>query len=446
MGETPSCIYCGPGKLMSREDVIPYALGGRYSSSEIICKDCNSYFGAEVDHHVTDWHLSLVARDWFDLEGRSGSVPRYAVEAEDGTVLTVGRKGDIKPKWRDVKTVRLGRGFSFTGGAPTIEEAQAAIAEIIAKETSRAGRPPTISESRVVVHTRREWKPFEADVEYDYRKQGRAIAKMAFHYLATQLDRRFLRVRDFEPISRFVRYGEHGCYPRLCQPAIPQELESMAKSCIQHTLTLRCSHELRSAVSDVALFGVLRFSVVLSYSYEGPDLFRRLVMYPLEARWEETAAPDLSPIPARLILHIDDGERQARYRFLEKSVHSMIDWLNVYGVCYHIRETLPAVISETDRRLLRAEHGGRAWLPIVANEFSNRSSPAALVHFLGEPSRVAAEVLIARLHCAGELEGMSSGEVEERFARLVLVRLLVDALASVARSRSVQATASDIGQ
>lgn len=220
----------------------------------------------------------------------------------------------------------------------------------------------------------------------------------------------------------------------------------MAKSCIQHTLTLRCSHELRSAVSDVALFGVLRFSVVLSYSYEGPDLFRRLVMYPLEARWEEAEAPDLSPVPARLILHIDDGERQARYRFLEKSVHSMIDWLNVYGVCYHIRETLPAVISETDRRLLRAEHGGRAWLPIVANEFSNRSSPAALVHFLGEPSKAAAGVLVASLQGAGELQGMSSGEVEERFARLVLVRLLVDALASVARSRSVQATGSDIGQ
>ena len=98
------CIYCGSGQQPSKEDVIPYAIGGRFSSSKIICRNCNSYFGREVDCHITNWHLSLIARDWFDLEGHGGGVPSYEVETKDGYVLTVGRKGDLRPKWRDVVT------------------------------------------------------------------------------------------------------------------------------------------------------------------------------------------------------------------------------------------------------------------------------------------------------------------------------------------------------
>jgi hypothetical protein len=432
------CIYCGPGKEPSKEDVIPYAIGGRYNNSEIICRDCNSYFGTNVDHHITNWSLSLIARNWFDLEGHGGGMPRYEVETEDGQILTVERKGILRPKWRDVVTHNDSNSFSFSGGAPTEEDARKAIANVIAKQTKRVECPPTISESRVEVSVRREWRAFESDVVYDYMKQGRAIAKMAFHYLATQLDRRFLQTRDFIPVKRFVRDGEHGKHPRLCQPAIPQELDDTASPRIEHSLTLRCSRELRSAVSDVALFGVLRFSVVLSYSYEGPDLFRRLAMYPLEERWEEGEAPDLSPVPARLVLNIDNNERKVRYDRLEEAVHSLVDWLNLYGFCHYIRETLPKAMEHANFQGSVADHGVDAWLTAVADKFSDQSSPAALLHFLGEPAQTAAEILAAELLRQEAENAPSLDAIEEAFTHLIFIRLLIDALVVAIQSRDLR--------
>lgn len=430
------CIYCGPGKTASKEHIVPRAIGGSYARSDIICEECNSYFGREVDLHITNWQLSLIARSWFDLEGYEGSIPSYEVEASDGTRLTVGRKGDLRPKWRDVVTKRNGKSFYFSGGAPTEAEARKAIERVIAKQTALAGRPPNIAESHVEVHVRREWKPLESDVVYSFDKQGRVIAKMALHYLATQLDRRFLRTRDFEPIMRFVRHGTHAKHPRLCQPAIPMEDSETAKPCIEHSLNLRCSHELGSAICDVTLFGVLRYSVVLSYSYEGPNLFRSLHEYPLERRCEEVPAPELAPVPARLILNIDEDERQSRYDRLEETVHGLVDWLNEYGFRYYIRHTLPAVMERVSGQVPLPAGDPSGWLAAVACYFSLRSSPYTLVHhFLGEPSRLAAQILHDRLQLTGAAGQLSIGDVEERFARLIFIRLLVDALQFLIQER-----------
>jgi hypothetical protein len=429
------CIYCGSGKEMSREDVIPYALGGRYASSDIICKDCNSYLGANVDCHITDWQLSLIARGCFGLAGHGGAIPSYDVETADGHSLTVLRGSVLRPKWRDVVVRQDASGFYFRAGTPTAEDAQRAIVDIIAKQTARLGRSPTIAESRVDVAVRRDWDLLESDVEYDYRKQGRAIAKIALHYLATRLERRFLLTRDFRSIMAFVRHGEHANHPRLCQPALPQELDPTAEPSMQYTLTLRCSRHLRSAICDVVLFEILRFTVVLSYSYEGPDLFRRLTVYPLEETWEETAAGDVAPVPARLILRTTEAEHRARYDRLEESVHALVEWLNVEGLCRHARETLPQALAAAGARAPRPILGSGAWLAAVADEFSNRSSPAGLLNFLGAPSHAAAEGLVGELQRSGCVSSSSVGEIDDRFARLIFVRLLADALTAVAHSR-----------
>jgi len=428
------CIYCGPGKTASKEHIVPQAIGGSFSRSDINCEECNSYFGREVDPHITNWHLSLIARDWFDLEGYGGSVPGYEVETEDGHRLTVRRKGALRPKWRDVVKIQDGKSFFFSAGTPTLEDAQEAIARIIAKQTELAGLPPNVTVNRVDGNIRRDWRPYEAEVVYDYREQGRAIAKIALHYLATQLDRRFLLTRDFGPIMRFVRYGEHGHHPRLCQPAIPLELDEVT-GCVQHSLTLRCSRELRSAVCDVALFGVLRYSVVLSYSYEGPDLFRRLTENSLERRWDEGPVDDVSPIPASLILNINEEEQRERYDRLEESVHELVDWFNIYGFCHHIRETLPQVIQRLGAATQIERSGVESWIAAVADEFSDRSAPAALLNFLGEPSREAARILWEALEAADTADEVSIEDLEARFARLIFIRLLADELVLVGKQR-----------
>jgi len=182
----------------------------------------------------------------------------------------------------------------------------------------------------------------------------------------------------------------------------------------------------------VTLFGCLRFAVVLSYSYEGPDLYRRLTEYPLEGRWEECPATDLTPIPARRILGASGDEDRARHARLEEAVHTLVYWLNVQNFCRHIRKTLPAAIVAVNSNRTAESLNSDRWLAAVANEFSDRSAPAALFHLLGEPSRVAAGIIVPEFsrRTGKGLEGTS--HVEDQFAKLVLVRLLVDALLLIA--------------
>jgi hypothetical protein len=347
----------------------------------------------------------------------------------------VGPVGELTPKWRDVVQHDDGKVFSFTGGAPTEEAARRAIEGVIAKKTRELGRRPNIIESRVLVTTHRDWQPYGADTGYNYAKQGRAIAKMAYHYLSTQMDRQFLCTRDFEPIKRFVRFGEHPRQPRFCQPALAAELGSPVEPSIRHCLELRCSHQLRSATCDVTLFGSLRFTVVLSYSYEGPDLYRRLTEHPLEGRWEEGPAQDVTPIPAKLVLNVSEDEDKARYARLGEAVHALAYWLNVQNFCRHIRRTLPAAIEAVNSNRAAEGVNSDRWLAAVANGFSDRSAPAALLHFLGEPSAVAAGILAPEFSRCHSRESGDAGRAEDRFARLIFVRLLVDVLARTIESR-----------
>jgi len=433
-----NCIYCGPGKVASSEDVVPYAIGGRYSNSQIICRDCNSYFGASVDCHITDWHPVVVARIHFGLVGHSGDIPSYEVTTAQGQVLIVGRDGVPRSKWGDVTTYDNGRVFSFTGSVPTVAAGQKAIAGFVAKKEREFGRPPNIAVSEVRVHTHREWQDYQAEVTYDFRTQGRAIAKMALHYLATQLDSRFVRGSAFEGIRRFVRFGECPRHEPFCQPTPTVLLDARANPGARHTLTLRCSRECRSAVCDVTLFDILRFTVVLSYGYEGPDLFRRLVVHPLTGEWQEGGAVGESPTPAGLVLRSSEAELEARYARLGESVRALVDWLNYEGFSEYVRQTLPAAIAKECEALRTGCVGLDRWLPAVVNSFSNGSAPAALLRLPGAPARVAVGILVDELSREGVLPLPSESDLEERFTRLVLIRLLVDALSAVVRARCRQ--------
>jgi hypothetical protein len=417
---------------LSKEDVIPRAIGGYYTSSQIACTKCNSDLGSDVDHYITDWLPCLIARDCFDLEGYKGSVPSYEVTTQDGQVLTVGRKGTLRPKWSSSVKWQKDSEFYFSARAPTEKEALGAMQGFVAKRTAEMGHPPRIVESRLNKRIQRDWQVYHSEVTYDYSKQGRAIAKMAFHYLATRLDHRFLLTRDFEPIIHFVRYGERSNHPALCQPATPIDMESVGEPSIQHTLTLRCSSKLRSAVCDVELFGILRWAVVLSYSYEGPDIFRTLVVHPLKRDYDEGPTADVYPLPASLILNASHEELTARYGRLEEAIHSLVDWLDLCGFSHHIRKTLLSAIAYANAELPPANSGMNTYLAAVADSFSDQSSPASLKHFLGKPSRLAAGILSTELLKHDTESSVSLDSLEEHFSRLIFIRLLVDALALVA--------------
>lgn len=424
---TFECIYCGAGKTPSKEDIIPRSIGGRFTSSEIICRNCNSKLGSRVDRHITDWLPILKARHVFELEGYSGDIADYEVVTQDGQRLVVDRFERLRPKRTAPVKHEQGNSFEFIATAPSEEEALRAVDQYIARKTAEMGRPPVIFEKDVKRIIPREWSDPSSDVEYSHEQQGRAIAKMALHYLATQLDRRFLQTRDFDAIKCFVLTGQQGKHNDLCQHALSESDQECNALGVSHELTLRCSRVLRSAICDVTLFGALRWSVVLSWHYEGPNLYRRLICNPLEKKCKEEEIDEL-PMPASLIMRADEAELDARFERFRDSVNVFVQRLNLMGFLRYVEAAILRIMGEIPDALLR-EGDLDGYLALLANRFSDGSNPRSLRRFLGEPSKLAAVTIQSKAQEIGSPASVSTLELEEKFSRLVYLRLIVDSLA-----------------
>ncbi len=427
------CIYCGPGKPASQEHVIPQAIGGSYHSSDIICEECNSRFGSQVDSHITDWMPIAKARSILGLEGYSGKIPRYEVEATGGQRFVVDRYEKLRPK-RSAPVVRQnGEEFEILITGKTRSEALQQAEQWIARKTEQIGHPPLIFERHVSEVTHREWSDLSSDVEYRDDEQGRAIAKMAFHFLATQLDRRFLDTRDFDAIREFVREGKPGACTALAQPApFAREHEFRGEN-IRHTLNLHCSRSLRSAVCEVTLFGALDWAVVLSWSYEGPDLHLSLTCDPENHECSVSQA-EATPIPASVLLQADEAEISNRFERFESSVTTLVQHLNLAGFLRFVDARIRRLMRELPDKLLQ-DGDLDGYLALLANRFSDSSHPRALRRFLGLPSGVAAEAIHESMAELGFGSAPTIPEIDARFAWFVYLRLLADSIARLAAIR-----------
>lgn len=427
------CIYCGPRKNASKERIVPQAIGGSYSSSDIICEECNSHFGAEVDSHIANWIPVVKVQNIFGLEGYSGNIPSYEVETSDGQRLVVDRFERLRPKRSAPLIDEKNGAFEFIATAPTEREAQQMVEQYLARRTAQAGRPPVIFEKDVTAMTHREWSDLTSDAEYYDEEHGRAIAKMAFHFLATQLDRRFLGTRDFDAITQFVRMGEQGKHASLAQLAPFAREREFAGENLNHVLTLRGSRGLRSAVCEVTLFGAPDWAVVLSWNYEGLDLYRRLTC-DLEDGRCSIMEIDATPIPAAMLLQVDEAELDSRFERFEESVNTFVHYLSLWGFVRFVAASIRQIMNEIPKALL---HNGSIDVSLarLANRLSDGSHPRSLRRFLGLPSKVAAETIHQSLSQMGVASTLSVAEIEARFTRLIFLRLLANSLARLAAIR-----------
>lgn len=82
------CYACGctpdPGEW-SEEHVIPNALGGRWTSSRLLCRACNSDFGSKID--ATLCRELGAPMNLLGLSRERGEVPNQVVQLEDGEYL-----------------------------------------------------------------------------------------------------------------------------------------------------------------------------------------------------------------------------------------------------------------------------------------------------------------------------------------------------------------------
>ena len=106
----------------------------------------------------------------------------------------------------------------------------------------------------------------------------RAIAKIGFNYLAYWVGPEFVTKEFFQPIRQYIRYGQKESYPFvvIIEKAILGDEPVVGKRRVGHLITLDRSKNKQSIVSQVSLFNLMTYSVLLAKDYNRKDfMFRK---------------------------------------------------------------------------------------------------------------------------------------------------------------------------
>lgn len=414
------CIYCKQEIWHpTKEHIIPYALGGRYSSNDIVCRSCNEQLGHKVDSVLISWVPFVWARNLFSLKGQSGDIPCFEVEDTEGRAYIAEPGWRLRPKidkpLRIIHEIITDRGVTRK-------------IIIMAPDEDTALRKASQAKKAWLHHLRRQGhRVRESDVKtwlgevkrniirpFGFKPQCadfgiqdehyRAIAKIAFEYVATKLAREEIVAPEFDVIREFILCGtlKSDDYWKLFLADyrdIYTVWESQKPSPFFHRVTIYCNKDTKNVIGLVELFGRVRVAIVLSWQYEGRTMAHCLIEYPpmeAEARYEEHDLKQFDPILTEMIAQLSQEQFDKTKQDFQYHIQLLSEELEDYHTRSHMREVLNEYFAEP---LLLAISDLSVLIPRLVSYYAYRSNLAALkrlmekdaTHFLQAIVQVQAE-------------------------------------------------------
>lgn len=267
---TCRCIFCGTDLDADTkpEHVIPRAIGGRKSSTMIVCSGCNERLGSTVDNQLAkDLELICHQLDIRRQDGRSAPPIRH-IPGHPEIVLQAGGK----PVLRGPRPVVLGRpgpqGDASRWVARTIDE----FVQTTLNELLRRKIPPGPDLRRRVNITPTWERTFINEVLPGRFSIGgddtfRAVTKTAFEMFALRFPALALD-QNFDEIREYVLNGAPSscaCWDFDTPEPVVHPAHGLADG--WHRVLVWSASAGEPAVGIVNLFGVWRFSVELLRSW-----------------------------------------------------------------------------------------------------------------------------------------------------------------------------------
>jgi len=300
------CIYCLEEKpnnnFRKTEHVLAQAFGrfkNNLTLNKIVCDDCNKYFGDHLE-------ISL-GRDTFEGISRFkhkvkkpkefkslGKRSRLSIKVDEGPFKgayayleysAFEDRVNIKP----VRQVGFKKNdfteyeYFLLDNIPDKEYLEKQFDLKAPKSIVALGCAPEtaqkyLSNKGITFKLGGEFPPPEKNINWECEVTGkidqiiyRAIAKIAFNYLAYWTESNFLFDSQFDPIRRYIRFGEKGAYPFvvILEKAILGDEPIEGKRRLGHLIVLDWSKNKLSIVSKVSLFNWMTYSVLLAKDYGG---------------------------------------------------------------------------------------------------------------------------------------------------------------------------------
>jgi hypothetical protein len=307
------CVYCIRDlseNMFTREHVFPESFGvfrDNFTLLNKVCHHCNQYFGNILELNLARDSLEGIKRYDFkinrskeikNLGRKSGLVIKVAEGILKGAYafLTFSPEQDkpiIKPLpqvgfrkidsgeyvfyplWKIPRKAELNES-EFDANKPKgililgckVEEAEKKLDEkgfkIKFGEEAQSG----LEKANNTLECKIEW-PIDDTIR-------RAVAKIAFNYLAFWEGVKFVLNEKFDPIRRYIRWGEKIDYPFVLvdsNPILADEPKA-GRSRLGHVITINWASDNFSILSQISVLNLLRYRVSLAKNFT--SLYRPL--------------------------------------------------------------------------------------------------------------------------------------------------------------------------
>ena len=281
-----SCIYCPNGNFEkgkgSLEHVILSSLGGRKSSRNICCENCNNRLGKEIDEPLGD-ALSFFSTMLDITTGRNKPAPTQKMIGEHkGKEFDVYSGGLVKYSKSDVEITEADGKAEISISANSEEEALKILSGFL-KKYDKTLDDFTDLEAKSVksyipsIHQR---------LQLGGEEQLRSIAKTALTYMATFVAPERLRNGDFESIIQFINEkGVENSFVSFSTAPFPM-LGQLGPE-IKHRLIVAASETKRKANAVLELYGNIKFFITLTDKWSGPSVSKAYTIDPVLKEFEE---------------------------------------------------------------------------------------------------------------------------------------------------------------
>ncbi len=302
------CVYCVEDKPSSSftkiEHVLPQSFGlfeNNFTLAKIVCDDCNQYFGDNFEIFMARDTVEGAYRFEFGLKDPKefkslGKRSRMIVKIAEGECKGAYAYREYS-KEQDRIVVKPVPQIGFLKNEPPEYEYypldQIPSQSYLDEHGFDLKAPRAIRSFGIDVDTARQVLS-EKGITFKYQGQGgpsenpkedvlckvdilidstiwRAVAKMAFNYLAYWEGGDFLLNQSFDPLRGFIRYGKKADYPLVTiddNPILADEpIEGRRR--LGHIITVNWAADRISIVSQISLFNWASYSVSLARTFSG---------------------------------------------------------------------------------------------------------------------------------------------------------------------------------
>lgn len=281
-----SCIYClnvtfeqGKGSV---EHAILSSLGGRKSSRNVCCSNCNNRLGKEIDESCSQ-ALSFFSTMLNITTGRNKPAPtQKSIGEHEGKSFDIIPGGEIKLSRSNVD-IQEKNGEAEISIIANSEDEALNILSVMLKKYGKSINDFTNLEAKSV----RTYIPnIHQRLELGGEKQFRSIAKMALTYLATLISPERLRSSEFKTIIEYInKEGIDNNFVSFSKEKFPSNKRQISE--INHRLIISSCNKSNKVNAVLELYGNIRFLVTLTENWSGPSMSKEYIVDPVTKYSEE---------------------------------------------------------------------------------------------------------------------------------------------------------------